>query len=226
MNALDRYLFIYLLTNGRAGLTGIYELPLDLMGSESGIDARDLSGVMLLRLEPKVFYKEGWIIITNFVKHHLGDGPLFLRGVSNEFQKVPPKIQAIAIDYGYPLDRVSIPYASNRTDKIRIDIPALSAKDAEPIIEVREDSEGREKPAKSKEPFHRHYEEMCKWAEKRRGFDFVNRKKQFAALKKARVNDIGPTRLRERWQEFEGEKFYGETGFDWTTVVSSFDKKS
>ena len=117
LNALDRYLFIYLLTNGRASLTGIYELPLDLMASESGIDERDLKQAMLGRLEPKVFYKEGWVIIKNFPKYKTSNSPTLLKGIKDEFGKIPSKIRELAISYGYPIHTL----AYNRIEDNRID---------------------------------------------------------------------------------------------------------
>ena len=124
LNALDRYFFLYLLTNGRGGRTGIYELPLDLMAAESGIDEKDLRHSMLIRLEPKVFYKEGWVILTNYPRHLIGDGPKFWAGVRASFEELPPKIQEIAKDCRYPIDTLSIGYSrfSNRIDKNRIDM--------------------------------------------------------------------------------------------------------
>lgn len=68
------------------------------------------------------------------------------------------------------------------------------------------------------------YEELCQWAENRRGFPFLNRKKQYAALKKSRLNNISIPRVKQRWIDTEGELWLD--GFDWTTVVNSFDRKS
>lgn len=111
LNALDRYLFLYLLSNQRSGRLGIYEISLNAMASESGIDEKDLKFSMLQRLEPKVYYKEGWVIIINYLKHQLGGGPKYTTGVNSEFNLLPPKIREIAIGYGYPIDTLSIGYS-------------------------------------------------------------------------------------------------------------------
>lgn len=92
------------------------------------------------------------------------------------------------------------------------------------IVEVSS-SEGEERASKPKDDYAKHYEELCMWAEKRRGFKFVSRVKQYAAWKKARTNGIGPERMKKRWIELEGQDFYIENGFDWATVISTFDKK-
>lgn len=121
LNALDRYLFLYLLTNGRAHPTGVYELPLDLMAAESGIDEKDLRLSMLQRLEPKIYYKEGWVILINYPTHRVSNSPKLITGIVNSFEEIPRKIQEIAISYGYPIDTLSvhIPVSRNRIEENR-----------------------------------------------------------------------------------------------------------
>src|SRR3990167_8414173 len=48
--------------------------------------------------------------------------------------------------------------------------------------------------------------------------------KENGALKKAKGLDISISRLKERWIQLEGENW--RDGFDWSGVVSSFDKKA
>lgn len=210
LNALDRYLFLYLLTNGRAHLTGIYELPLDLMASESGIDEKDLKMTMLLRLEPKVYYKEGWVIILNFTKHHTSTSKDFWKGVRNEFDQIPKKIQEIAISYGYPPQ--TLPRPSHIIDKIQYNKYTVEK-------DISTENEPKEKIDSS-------YKEMLSWAENQRGFGFLPPlTKQFAALKRARNGGINREQLKERWKEMQNDSFWSEKGFDWTNVVASFNKK-
>lgn len=142
LNALDRYLFLYLLTNGRASLTGIYELPIDLMASESGIDEKDLRLSMLQRLEPKIYYKEGWVIIVNYPNHRVSNSPKLLAGIRKSFDELPKKIQEIALSYRYPIDTICIHIrvSRNRIDKNRIDTAAHAEK-----IEIFSDSEKKNK---------------------------------------------------------------------------------
>ncbi len=135
LNALDRYLFLYLLTNGRAKLTGVYELPLDMLASESGIDEKDLRLSMLNRLEPKVYYKEGWVIIINYLNHRVSNSPKLLAGINKEFEELPKKIQEIALSYGYPIHTVSIPnsVSRNRIEENRRDTGVADAPRDVPI---------------------------------------------------------------------------------------------
>lgn len=96
--------------------------------------------------------------------------------------------------------------------------------DIAPLVVVSDSEEENPRPSKEKDAFTPHYEEMCAWASKRRGFPFVSKKKQYAALKKARVLGIPPGKMKKRWEELEAEDW--RDGFDWTSVVSSFDKRA
>lgn len=91
INPLDRYLFIYLLTNEHTTLCGIYELPLSTIAYETGIDENDLTKTMLPRLMPKVHYIDGWLYITNYEKYHQGTEKT-QKGIENSKAEVPSHI--------------------------------------------------------------------------------------------------------------------------------------
>jgi len=103
LNPLDRYLFIYFLTNEHTNISGIYELPLSTMAFETGIDVRDLTESMLPRLVPKVIYYKDWIILPNFLKHQNQGSPKVQRGIMQELSAIPTEIRENAIGYGYPI---------------------------------------------------------------------------------------------------------------------------
>ncbi len=94
------------------------------------------------------------------------------------------------------------------------------------VLVVKENSEFKTESTESekvRDGFESGYEELCAWAEARRGARFIQRLKQFKFLKKARANNLGPETLKKRWIELEGDDW--RDGFDWASVVSSFDKK-
>src|SRR5215475_8216308 len=66
LNALDRLLFLYLLTNDKANIIGIYEIPLRTAAFETGIEKDNLEK-MLERLSPKIEYFDGWVYIRRYV---------------------------------------------------------------------------------------------------------------------------------------------------------------
>lgn len=67
--------------------------------------------------------------------------------------------------------------------------------------------------------------ELIDWATKRRGSPFINLTKQYKALGVCKRNKIGVSSIKERWQELEQDNFYQTNGFDFMSVVSTFDKR-
>lgn len=71
------------------------------------------------------------------------------------------------------------------------------------------------------------YKELVDWAVQRRGKPFMpgTGTKMYKAFNHARTFGLTPGQLKARWVEMEGDKFWQEKGFDWMTVVYSFNKK-
>lgn len=88
LNPLDQHLFLYLLLNERTTICGIYEVPLRTIANETGLD-KDEVGRMMKRLEPKVFYREGWVVITNHIKHQNYKSPKIVAALQRELCGVP-----------------------------------------------------------------------------------------------------------------------------------------
>lgn len=118
LNPLDRYLFLYLLTNEHSSWCGVYELEMGVMAFESGLDERELERSMLPRLAPKVIYFDGWVYIPNWTRHHASESgnlsPQQKKGVEAAWAKVPERIrltlkeiEADGIPYAYPMGGVS-----------------------------------------------------------------------------------------------------------------------
>lgn len=235
LNALDRYLFLYLLTNGRAKLTGVYELPIDLMASESGIDEKDLRISMLQRLEPKIYYKEGWVIIINYQGHSVNSSPDYRKGVGRSFYEIPTKIREIALSYGYvtthPLHTLPPPTRDNRIEEKRREENIADAVKTEKVyiqeISSFEGVSGDSKSPRISGDKRKAYDELIRWSEHERGFPFLktHKVKQYRAFKIANDNELTREQLRERWEEMSTDEFWQKTGFDWMNVVSSFNTK-
>lgn len=68
LNPLDRYLFLYLLTNEHTNICGIYELPWCVMARETGLD-NEMLQKMFKRFKNKIYYVDSWIYVKNFAKH-------------------------------------------------------------------------------------------------------------------------------------------------------------
>lgn len=112
LNPLDRYLFLYFLTNEHTNIAGIYELPLKTISFETGLEL-DMLKKMIGRLKEKVWYIDGWVCIKNFQKHQNTASIKIQKGIEAEVMKIPlpilDKIGELNKSEG-KTDRVSIGY--------------------------------------------------------------------------------------------------------------------
>ncbi len=90
LNPLDRYLFLYFLTNEHTNICGIYEVPLKTMAFETGIEI-DMLKKMIKRLIGKVYYIDGWIYLKNFAKHQAVNESI-KKGIEVSKSTVPAQI--------------------------------------------------------------------------------------------------------------------------------------
>lgn len=117
LNPLDRYLFLYFLTNERTNIAWIYELPLSIISFETWIEKDNLLK-MMDRLKPKIYYFDGWVYIANFQKHQKTWSEKINIWIQREMQLIPKKI----IGYIEGIDRVCIGFEL----PIPIPIPILN----------------------------------------------------------------------------------------------------
>ena len=66
---------------------------------------------------------------------------------------------------------------------------------------------------------------LVEWAEERRGRSFLQKPKQFVALKRMLTAKISPTEIAERYKELESTEFGKRVGIDFMSVFNSFEKK-
>lgn len=93
LNALDRYVFLYFLTNQHSSWCGVYELDIAMAAFELGIDAHDLETAILPRLAPKICFVDGWVYIKNFEKYHTNGSKDTQTGIQKAWAAVPERIQ-------------------------------------------------------------------------------------------------------------------------------------
>jgi hypothetical protein len=99
LNALDRYLFLYLLLNERSNLIGVYELPLRVAAFETGIDQSDLAR-MLAKMSPKVEYLQDRYIYVEKAADHAADNPAINKGMLRELAALPAAVREDVRAYG------------------------------------------------------------------------------------------------------------------------------
>lgn len=91
LNPLDRYLFLYLLTNEKTNIAGVYELSLRTMSNETGIEKEELLR-MLSRLESRVVYVLGWVVFRNTIKHQNYRSPKIEVALARELREIPSDV--------------------------------------------------------------------------------------------------------------------------------------
>lgn len=109
----------------------------------------------------------------------------------------------------------------NKFGSYREDAPSDSGED---VVDLDTGEIVEEEKKKNVAPI---YKELIRWAEERRRAKFMTgtMTKQFKAFKEARAFNLNPADLKKRWLDMEVEQFWQDKGFDWTTVVYSFNKK-
>ena len=107
LDPIEKLAFIYLITNPYTNICGIYELPIKVMAIETGIDRDNLEKAVIPQLvrDGKIFYKDGWVAIKNFIKHQTVN-PSILKGISEGLAKAPQEMRDFI---GQPVDSLSQP---------------------------------------------------------------------------------------------------------------------
>lgn len=94
LNPLDRYLFMYLMLNEKTNIAGVYELPIRTMAYELGLDREEVVR-MLGRLEPKVYYRDGWVVLTNGIRHQNYHNMKIKEGIRRELCNAPSSLMGL-----------------------------------------------------------------------------------------------------------------------------------
>lgn len=92
LKPIERYLFLYFLTNEHTNISGIYELSVRTMAFETKLSKKALEEA-LEGLNGKVYYFDGWIYIKNFQKHQSTTSKQVQAGIVAEMGKVPEGIK-------------------------------------------------------------------------------------------------------------------------------------
>lgn len=106
LDPIEKLLFLYLLTNTSTNISGIYEIPLKKIAVETGIE-KDMVDKILKRFETdfKVFYRNGWVGLKNFIKHQNQNSPKIQKGIEIELRNAPNDLFELVIGKG--MDTVS-----------------------------------------------------------------------------------------------------------------------
>lgn len=138
LDPVEKLLFIYCLTNEHTNICGIYELPMKIAAIETGIDISMFEKIFP-RLQPKIFFFKGWVIIPNFPKYQSSGIPTVQKGIDIALRSVPGNILSEAIAYGYPIDTPTKYLDSDSDFKLATNV-------AEPIRVVKVQDQDKDEP--------------------------------------------------------------------------------
>ena len=92
LTPMEKFMFLYLLTNSHTDICGIYEIPIKVIASDTGVK-ESIIVKMLDKFEKdgKILYINGWVAVKNFEKHQL-DNPKVKRGIQLCYERAPRDI--------------------------------------------------------------------------------------------------------------------------------------
>ena len=121
LNDKEKVLFIYLFTNPKVNMVGIYELPDRLICATLGASLGDLKKMKAkLEKDKKFAFYNGWVFINNFPKYNrYSSAPPVIEAYLRDFNSIPQKV------LNYFLVKLKLPY-----------VPSLMGKGNTVIIRV------------------------------------------------------------------------------------------
>ena len=122
LDAEAKLLWIYLFSNERANLTGLYDLHKRIIAFETGLELRAINDAFdLFTAAGKAHYEDGWVYIPNLIKYNAGslnsdkirthivgalakipDTPLKARCIDHYNSLVNPEYRIDTLSMGYP----------------------------------------------------------------------------------------------------------------------------
>lgn len=122
----EKLVFLYLLTNSATSICGIYEIPAKRIAADTGYDKEMIIKILgRFERDKKIIYREGWVIIVNFLKHQNTTSPQVKKGIDNELLSVPAHIQ----QYLYGIDTTPHSHLDSNLDldlNLSSDVPAVA----------------------------------------------------------------------------------------------------
>ena len=94
LNDQEKVAFIYLFTNHKVNMVGIYELPDRIICATLGATLDDLKKIKSkFEKDRKYFFHKGWIFINNFYKHnHFSSVPTVMDTYLDDFNSIPQDV--------------------------------------------------------------------------------------------------------------------------------------
>ncbi len=110
LDPTEKLLFLYLLTNERTNVAGVYELPRKIMSVETGIEKSMVDNILArFESDSKIITHEKWIRLLNSDRHQSITNPKIKIGITNVFDKIPQEVKdRLYIGYAYPSNNLDL----------------------------------------------------------------------------------------------------------------------
>ena len=147
LEPLERYLFVYLLTNTLTNIAGIYKITNKRISFDTGLQGDELEKMMgRFEASGKAYRKDGFIILPNWPKHQKWKTNANIKaGIETVLKGLPPEMISFLKDIGYlyPMDSPSTPMDSPSTLSNYSDLDSNLDSD----LDIDSDLDGDSKPA-------------------------------------------------------------------------------
>lgn len=81
IDPMEKYFFLYLLTNTHTHICGIYQLPKKYMIFDTGLEIKHIENILeKFEKDGKIKYKDGWVMMMNWIKNQQ-DGMQVIKGI-------------------------------------------------------------------------------------------------------------------------------------------------
>jgi len=88
----EKLVFLYLITNPKTDICGIYELPLSHVIAETGVTReRVLEIFEKFQKDDRILYMDGWMVVKRFIEHQ-NLNPSIVEGIKRGLESCPKKI--------------------------------------------------------------------------------------------------------------------------------------
>jgi len=126
--AADKLLFIYLFSNDRANLAGLYDLPVKVIVFETELTKMEIrDGLRRFEKQGKAHYEDGWVWIPNLLRYNAANvtSPKIQQHLKTTLEAVPDiPLKARWIEHyngivqsEYRIDTVSIPNSESGSEQ-------------------------------------------------------------------------------------------------------------
>ena len=88
----SQFLFLYLITNSKLNISGIYKLPDRVITFHTRLEGKDLQ-MSKKSLEPKVYFCEGWVYVVNARMYGMYKGEKNDIAYKREMELIPNNIK-------------------------------------------------------------------------------------------------------------------------------------